>query len=373
MNGSSTEKFKPEKGLRQGDSLSPYLFLMVVEILSKLMNDAVERGQLSGFKVADTGTVISHLQFADDTLIFLNANSDKVTRLFIILSILEALTGMRLNLEKSTMISVGADDVIEVLAKELGCKTKNLSIKYLGLPIGVSSRFKWVWKYSRQKKVLWRRIVQQKMKAAEDVMLPTIDDEVQGKSLWKNVSSMVPELQNFMSFKMRNGKGIRFWYDKWLVNGCIKDLFSVIFKACTKEQASVADMISPGRWSEIWVMSMLVDGDDEVEFCDYFSTKACYDALAGPMEVCSYRKFLWKNDLTSKVGFMLWAAFNNSLPTRDMLRHRGVEIDSSLCVMCNTVDESADHLFLHCQTTFKVWDNFIKAFHISWTFPGSIL
>ncbi|XP_026428475.1 uncharacterized protein LOC113324369 [Papaver somniferum] len=120
-------------------------------------------------------------------------------------------------------------------------------------------------------------------------------------------------------------------------------------------------------------MSTLVDGDGEVEFCDNFSTKACYDALVGPMEVCIYSKFLWKNDIPSKVSFMLWADLNNSLPTRDMLRHKSVEIDSSLCMMCNTVDESADHLFLHCQTTFKVWDHLIKAFHISWSIPGSIL
>ncbi|XP_026417578.1 uncharacterized protein LOC113313069 [Papaver somniferum] len=51
VNGGSTEIFKPNKGLRQGDSLSPYLFLLVVGILSKLLNDAVERGQLSGFQV----------------------------------------------------------------------------------------------------------------------------------------------------------------------------------------------------------------------------------------------------------------------------------------------------------------------------------
>lgn len=61
VNGSSTEKFKTSKGLRQDDSLSPYFFLLVVEVLSKLMDDAIQRGQLHGFQVADTGAVISHL------------------------------------------------------------------------------------------------------------------------------------------------------------------------------------------------------------------------------------------------------------------------------------------------------------------------
>ncbi|XP_026452018.1 uncharacterized protein LOC113352412 [Papaver somniferum] len=93
------------------------------EILSKLMNDGVERGQIQGFRVADTGTMISHLQFADDNIIFLNAtSSDEVTRLFIILSIFKALTGMKMNLKKSIMVSIGVDEVIVVLAKELGAK-----------------------------------------------------------------------------------------------------------------------------------------------------------------------------------------------------------------------------------------------------------
>ncbi|XP_026437819.1 uncharacterized protein LOC113336038 [Papaver somniferum] len=74
VNGSFTEKFKPTKDLRQCDSLSPYLFLLVVEILSKLINDAVERGQLSGFQVAENGSIISHLQFTDDTLVFIDAS-----------------------------------------------------------------------------------------------------------------------------------------------------------------------------------------------------------------------------------------------------------------------------------------------------------
>ncbi|XP_026459690.1 uncharacterized protein LOC113360393 [Papaver somniferum] len=145
VNGGSTKKFQPSKGLRQGDSLSPNLFLLVVVILSKLMDDAVERDQIQGLKVADTESMISYIQFADDTLILLNASSDEVTRLFIILSIFEVLTVMKLNLEKSTIFSVGADEIIDILAKELGCKTETLPIKYLGLPIGASSRCISIW------------------------------------------------------------------------------------------------------------------------------------------------------------------------------------------------------------------------------------
>ncbi|XP_026385064.1 uncharacterized protein LOC113280686 [Papaver somniferum] len=145
VNGGSTQRFKPSKGLRQGYSLSPYLFLLVVEILGKLMNDVIQRGQITGFKVAENGNMISHLQFADDTVLFIDAKEDEVTRLFVILSMFESLAGMKLNLDKSTMISFGANDVIGELAKELGCKTEVLPIKYLGMSIGVTSRSILIW------------------------------------------------------------------------------------------------------------------------------------------------------------------------------------------------------------------------------------
>ncbi|XP_026385033.1 uncharacterized protein LOC113280648 [Papaver somniferum] len=77
VNGSSIERFKTSKCFRQGDSLSPFLFLLVVEILSKLVDDAVLRGEIHGFQVAEDGLMTSHLQFADDTLVFIDANADE--------------------------------------------------------------------------------------------------------------------------------------------------------------------------------------------------------------------------------------------------------------------------------------------------------
>lgn len=77
LNGTPTGFFKSSKELRQGDPLSPYLFLMVLEALSKLMDNVI-RGDLftpckMGGKVGD-GVLVSHLLFAYDTLIFYKAN-----------------------------------------------------------------------------------------------------------------------------------------------------------------------------------------------------------------------------------------------------------------------------------------------------------
>ncbi|XP_026459098.1 uncharacterized protein LOC113359722 [Papaver somniferum] len=144
VNGISTDNFKPSKGIKQGDSPSLSLFLLMV-VLSKLIVDATSRGQLHDFQVVENEIENFHLQFVDDILIFVDANVEDVKKLLLILMTFELLTGMKLNLEKNSMISVGADDVVRGMAMELGCKVEKLPIKYLSLPLGASYRNISVW------------------------------------------------------------------------------------------------------------------------------------------------------------------------------------------------------------------------------------
>lgn len=74
INGFNTGKFSPSWVVRQGDPLSPYLFILVAEELSRMLKKAEEEGNLKGIKVARVAPSISHLMFADDTLIFAEHN-----------------------------------------------------------------------------------------------------------------------------------------------------------------------------------------------------------------------------------------------------------------------------------------------------------
>ncbi|CAN6566565.1 unnamed protein product [Malus baccata var. baccata] len=75
INGMPGRTFKPTRGLRQGDPLSPYLFLLISEVLLLLISRAVQQGYLEGIKLSTSGPMLSHLLFADDTLIFLVATN----------------------------------------------------------------------------------------------------------------------------------------------------------------------------------------------------------------------------------------------------------------------------------------------------------
>jgi len=75
VNGESVGTVTPTRGIRQGDPLSPYLFIVCAEGLSILLQQAESRGDIHGIKVARGAPSVSHLLFADDTLLFFKANT----------------------------------------------------------------------------------------------------------------------------------------------------------------------------------------------------------------------------------------------------------------------------------------------------------
>ena len=80
INRSPVGFFSTQKGLRQGDPLSPYLFILAMEGLSQLLARAKELQWIQGFQVGSNPTTtvnVSHLLYADDTLIFCGADSNK--------------------------------------------------------------------------------------------------------------------------------------------------------------------------------------------------------------------------------------------------------------------------------------------------------
>ncbi|RVW24309.1 LINE-1 reverse transcriptase-like [Vitis vinifera] len=100
VNGVPAGFFPSTKGLRQGDPLSPYLFVMGMEVLGILLRRAVEGGFLSGCSIREGGESalnISHLFFADDTIIFCEANKEHLSHLSWVLFWFEAASGLKIN------------------------------------------------------------------------------------------------------------------------------------------------------------------------------------------------------------------------------------------------------------------------------------
>lgn len=108
INGFKTNSINPQTGLRQGDPLSPYLFILVFDVLSRLINDAHSKGQFQGIKLANDAPALTHLFFADDAVIF---SKDSTADMYCLISILNkfiSATGQKIKISKSGMIFGGA-------------------------------------------------------------------------------------------------------------------------------------------------------------------------------------------------------------------------------------------------------------------------
>jgi hypothetical protein len=120
-----------KRGLRQGDPLSPYLFILVAETLQRMITNAVEVRHPT-----DLNLPCAVLQYADDTLIVFKAETTAAIRLKEILDQFAAMSGLHINFAKSTLVPIHADiQLVEQCVHILGCSKGNFPQQYLGLPL----------------------------------------------------------------------------------------------------------------------------------------------------------------------------------------------------------------------------------------------
>ena len=137
INGSPSDFFGSSRGLWQGDPLSPLLFDIVMEALSRMLDVAASAGQFSGFFVGSTtgpSVMVSHLLYADDTLIFCDVDLSQIANLRAILVRFEEVSGLRINLGKYELVPVVGVHNLGALVGLFGCGQSSLPLKYLGLP-----------------------------------------------------------------------------------------------------------------------------------------------------------------------------------------------------------------------------------------------
>lgn len=192
--------------MRQGDPLSPYLFLICAEGFSAMLNDAERKGRLKGVKICRGAPSVDHLLFADDSLLLLEANANNAKEVNNILEKYEACSGQMVNKEKSTIlfsknIKTRCRDVMKGI---LNISTEGLSARYLGLPAYIGKSKKKTFKYIKEK--VWRRIQGWKekllSKAGKEILIKAAAQAIPvyamacfdlTKSLCDEISSMIAQ------------------------------------------------------------------------------------------------------------------------------------------------------------------------------------
>ena len=143
VNGSPTEEFKPSRGLRQGDPLAPFLFLIVVEGLSRLVRQANKLKILNGVKVGRCEAEVCVSQFADDKLFMCDDSYRNIITIKAILRGFEIASGLKVNFHKSKLAGINVEcNSLALYAKTLNCTLMRVPFKYLGLEVGGNPRKK---------------------------------------------------------------------------------------------------------------------------------------------------------------------------------------------------------------------------------------
>jgi hypothetical protein len=137
LNGIPSKPFVCRRGVRQGDPLSPLLFVEGADLLQSLVNKAFHDGILSA--PIPVGEDFPIIQYADDTLVVLPTNESDVIVFKEILNQYAAFTGLKVNFHKSSLILINiSPEEATHLAQLFECQQASMPFTYLGLPMGTT-------------------------------------------------------------------------------------------------------------------------------------------------------------------------------------------------------------------------------------------
>lgn len=147
VNGSPTKNFNMERGIRQGDPLSPFLFLIVAEGLSILTKKAVELGILEAAEVGRKEIKISHLQYADDTIFSCPGKMENAVAIKHLLRNFELLSGLKVNFHKCALLGINMqNETVQAMANYLRCEVSKPPFSYLGINVEINHRLATSWR-----------------------------------------------------------------------------------------------------------------------------------------------------------------------------------------------------------------------------------
>ncbi|RVW86687.1 LINE-1 retrotransposable element ORF2 protein [Vitis vinifera] len=263
VNGNAKGWVKASRGLRQGDPLSPFLFTLVADVLSRLMIRAEETGITEGFLVGRDRTRVSLLQFADDTIFFSKASLDLLQNLKIILLVFGQVSGLKINLEKSTISglplggnpkTIGFWDPVLLpslfkIPVSIASKIEKMQRDFLwsgagegkrdhlirwevvsrpremgGLGFGKTSMRnsallgKWLWRFPRERSGLWHKVIASIYGTHPNGWDANMVVRWSHRCPWKAIAQVFQEFSPFVRLVVGNGERIRFWEDLWWGN-----------------------------------------------------------------------------------------------------------------------------------------------------------
>ncbi|TYK28312.1 uncharacterized protein E5676_scaffold600G001370 [Cucumis melo var. makuwa] len=267
-----------KKGVRQGYPLSPFLFVMVMEALSRMLNMPPQSFQ---FYQRCGKVKLTHLTFADDLMIFCVADDPSLSFIRESLQKFGELLGLFANLRKSSIfVAGGSNEAASHLAASMGFVLGNLPVRYLGLPLlTVYWASVFVLPASVHNEVdkilrsyLWRGKEEGRRGVKAYILkgrlLWVVDNEVGRSWCLRAILRKRDRLKHHVQMNVGDGSRCRVWLDPWLQGGPILKQVRemVLYDAASWREARLSEFIDPdGEWQWPQVSMELIDLWDRVQ------------------------------------------------------------------------------------------------------------
>ncbi|GJW28107.1 RNA-directed DNA polymerase, eukaryota [Tanacetum coccineum] len=328
------EKAFDSRGLRQGDPLSPFHFIIVMEGLNIMLKDGLAANLFRGIKIGSSSVHISHLFYAYDVIIFSKWNQSDMDNIIRILDVFFLDYGLNITSTRSNLYGGGEVSAVVVL------KAFNMSLL-----------LKWRWRLLKYLSALWVKVV--KSIHGDEGGFELIG--CQSSGLWARI------------------------VDYWLGDVPLCSRFNRLFHLDRDKNCLVKDRFVTGAWSWNWFrpinggraladLNSLLMELGSITLSNKADSVSSSLSSGGSYSVSDVRKHIddclllnplpctrWCKVIPRKVKIYMWRLFLDRLPHRLNLSLRGLDIDSIMCPLCNNHVESNAHVFFSCDIARDVW------------------
>ncbi|KAJ9545124.1 hypothetical protein OSB04_024831 [Centaurea solstitialis] len=345
VNGSPMKELRMEKGLRQGDPLSPFLFILAVEGLNVAFKEAQRKYLFKGVRLDNSVEEFSLLQFADDAIIMGEWDPNNARNLVRILKCFELCSGLKINLSKSRLVGVSVSkEESDRMARWLKCKEESLPFNYLGL------------------QVAWHKVLRDKENGGLGVgSLKALNIAMLGKWWWRERTEPNAKWKEVVTrcsqFNNRGNKGV--WKGIQSIDNCLGELGINLNNLLQRKDNDWSWSLEPNNDFTVSSLRRLIDGisllpaETKTFWVQWVPSKPMWQPCGSLCGIVT--GYLLSSSIhthvINPVNIHLWRTLRDSLATLDNLSKRGVSVPSDECKLCNAKPETLNHLFGECSTT----------------------
>ncbi|GJS76418.1 RNA-directed DNA polymerase, eukaryota [Tanacetum coccineum] len=326
VNGSPTSEFKFHKGLKQGDPLSPFLFILVMESLHLLFNNILNAGLFKGIRM-DESLTLSHLFYADDAVFIGKWDKANVVTIVHMLKCFFLAAGLQINIHKSTLMGIGVShEEVKVAANIIGCSTFSTPFNYLGV-----KRISFEYPGHVSLPSPWNTIIKELgTLSSQGIRLHEHLKKKNKKQI--SVAEKLSEALLIVSFRRAPRGGME----------------EEQFLRLVDLVASAILSNSNNRW--VWLLDS--SGEYSVSLARSYIDDLLLPTVGSPTR--------WVKVVPIKINIFAWKVCLDKLPTRLNLSLRGIDIPSIICPICSLAGESCSHILFSCSMARLLWRKVVR-------------